>query len=150
VDDGEIPASPMDRMRPPHVPEQPVPVLAEAELAALLAAAKGNTFENRRDTAILRLLIDTGCRLGELAGLQLAGVDQDQEVAHWTGTRRRGRALSYGAKPADPPRRYLRARNRHPRAHLPALWLGKKGPMTASGIYQMLQRRAVDAGVPGV
>src|SRR5690606_15789571 len=129
--------------------EQPVPVFSETELVGLLAAAKGNTFENRRDSAILRLFIDTGCRLGELAGLRVEDLDQEQEVAHVMGKGRRGRALPYGAKTADALRRYLRARNRHPRAHLPALWLGKKGPMTSSGIYQMLQRRAVDAGVPG-
>jgi len=32
VDDGEIPASPMARMRPPVVPEQPVPVLTKSDL----------------------------------------------------------------------------------------------------------------------
>ena len=68
VDDGEIPHSPMERMRPPAVPEQQVPLIPESDLAALLATCKGNMFENRRDTAILRLLIDTGMRLSELTG----------------------------------------------------------------------------------
>jgi site-specific recombinase XerD len=48
VDDGEITDSPMARMRPPAVPEQPVPVLTEEDLSALLKACRGNTFENRR------------------------------------------------------------------------------------------------------
>jgi site-specific recombinase XerD len=49
-DDGEITRSPMHRMRPPAVPEQPVPILTDVQLAALLGTCRGNTFENRRDT----------------------------------------------------------------------------------------------------
>jgi hypothetical protein len=43
----------MGRMRPPEVPEQPVPLILEGDLMKLMDACKGNTFENRRDTAIL-------------------------------------------------------------------------------------------------
>ncbi|MDP9394625.1 MAG: tyrosine-type recombinase/integrase [Actinomycetota bacterium] len=149
-DDGEIPASPMARMKPPEVPEQPVPVLTDDELIRLLACAKGNTFENRRDTAILRLLIDTGIRAAELIGIGVEDVDDDQDVVFVVGKGRRGRAVPYGAKTADALRRYLRARVRHPLASSPALWLGKKGPMTDSGLRQMLERRGADAGVENV
>lgn len=147
AEDGEIPVSPMARMTPPHVPEQPVPVFTEDELGRLLAVAKGNTFENRRDSAIMRSLIDTGCRLGELAGLTVEDIDHEQDVAHVMGKGRRSRALPYGTRTADALRRYLRFRTRHPKADLDALWIGKKGAMTESGIYQMLQRRGADAGV---
>lgn len=57
---GDIVLSPMQRMTPPAVPEQPVPILSDHELGQLLDVAKGTTFENRRETAILRLLIDSG------------------------------------------------------------------------------------------
>lgn len=49
-------------MKPPHVPEQPVAVLADEQLRALLTACKGNEFTERRDTALIRLLVDTGIR----------------------------------------------------------------------------------------
>ena len=52
----------MEGMRPPAGPEQPVDLLTEDELRALIDAARGNTFKNRRDTAMLRMLIDTGMR----------------------------------------------------------------------------------------
>lgn len=39
-------------MKPPTVPEQPVPVLDDADLAALIGTCRGNRFENRRDTAL--------------------------------------------------------------------------------------------------
>jgi site-specific recombinase XerD len=114
LDDGEITRSPMERMRPPAVPEQPVPLIPETDLAALLAACKGNTFENRRDTAILRLFIDTGMRLSELAGLDVEDLDFDADVAQVTGKGRRQRACPFGHKTGDALRRYLRARARHP------------------------------------
>jgi site-specific recombinase XerD len=150
VEDGEIPSSPMERMRPVQVPEQPVDVFTDDELTRLLNACKGNTFENRRDTAILRLLLDTGMRLGEITGLALADVDQEQHVAHCLGKGRRGRTVPYGAKTADALRRYLRARAAHPMNTSPALWLGKKGALSDSGVAQMLERRGTEAGVDNV
>jgi site-specific recombinase XerD len=140
----------MERMRPPAVPEQPVDILTDDELRALLDAARGNTFESRRDTAMLRLLIDSGMRAGELAGLTLDDLDTEQSIAYVLGKGRRGRAVPYGAKTADALRRYLRARAQHPQAALSALWLGKKGRVTDSGVRQMLERRAAEAGVDNV
>src|SRR4051794_14850915 len=147
VEDGEIGHSPMERMRPPAVPEQPVDILTDDELRALLDAARGNTFENRRDTAMLRMLIDTGMRAGELAGLAVTDRDSEQGVAVVMGKGRRGRAVPYGAKTADALRRYLRARAQHPLAASEALWRGKKGPATHPPGPQMPQPRAAPARV---
>jgi site-specific recombinase XerD len=146
-EDGEIARSPMERMSPPQVPEQPVPVLREEELAKLLGTCRGNTFENRRDNAMIRLFLDTGMRLGELTGLRLTDPDFDQDVAVVTGKGRRARSCPFGPRTADALRRYIRARSRHPLAANPALWLGRQGPMSASGVAQMLNRRAADAGL---
>jgi site-specific recombinase XerC len=50
-EEGEIPQSPMAKMRPPQVPEQPVPVIPDDDLAKLLKACTGDTFAPRRDAA---------------------------------------------------------------------------------------------------
>ena len=150
VEDGEIPASPMERMRPPKVPEQPVDVFTDDELTRLLASAKGNTFENRRDTAILRLLLDTGMRASELTLLNLEDLDDAQSVANVMGKGRKGRAVPFGLKSADALRRYRRVRAVHASAAHPRLWLGKQGPLTVSGLAQLLERRGLDAGVSDV
>lgn len=149
-EDGEITRSPFERMRPPAVPEQPVPVLTDDELARLLKAATGTTFEHRRDTAILRFLIDTGARSAEVMGLAVEDVDFDADVAHVMGKGRRARAVPFGNRTGDALRRYLRLRARHPLADSPALWLGRKGPLSDSGLRQLLDRRALDAGVANV
>jgi site-specific recombinase XerC len=54
----DIERSPMEKMRPPLVPEVPAPVLIDDQLRAILAICKGKTFVDRRDTAIIRLFID--------------------------------------------------------------------------------------------
>ncbi len=150
VEEGEIAVSPMARMKPPTVPEQPVPVLDDVALAGLLGSCRGNTFENRRDTAMLRLLIDTGMRSGELCGLRVEDLDFEQQVAFVLGKGGRHRACPFGAKTADALRRYLRYRSRNQFADLPVLWIGKKGMMTDSGLRQMLERRCADAGIAAV
>jgi len=71
VEEGEVRESPMARMKPPLVPEEPVPVLGDEELRRLLAACEGRGFEERRDTAIVRLFLDSGMRLAELANLRI-------------------------------------------------------------------------------
>jgi len=71
-DEDELPASPMAKMRPPIVPDQPVPVIPDDGLRRLLAACAGKGFEARRDTAMIMLLLDTGARRAELVDLKLA------------------------------------------------------------------------------
>jgi integrase/recombinase XerC len=66
----EILESPMRNMRPPQIPEILVPVLSEDDLKTLLKSCEGRSFEERRDTALIRLFISTGARRGELINLR--------------------------------------------------------------------------------
>jgi integrase len=52
----------------------------EDGLRRLLAVCAGKDFEACRDTAIITLLLDTGARSGEFAGLTLSDVDFDLAV----------------------------------------------------------------------
>jgi site-specific recombinase XerD len=149
-DDGEITTSPMAKMRPPQVPEKPVPVITEDQVKALFATCKGNTFENRRDAAIFQVLIDTGVRASELSGMEVEGVDFDSGTIAVLGKGRRERAVPFDDQTTDALRRYLRARRGHKHVESPMLWLGSKGPLSANGIQQMIDRRCHDAGVPHV
>jgi site-specific recombinase XerD len=97
-DEEELPASPMARMRPPIVPDQPVPVIPDDGLRRLLAACAGKGFEDRRDTAMIMLLLDTGARRAELVDLKLAHMDLDLDVLLVLGKGRRERALPFGHK----------------------------------------------------
>ena len=150
IDEGEVRSSPMERMKPPYVPEEPVPVIKEDELRKLLRACEGNGFNERRDMAIIRLFIDSGMRRSELAYLKVEDVDFEAGVAWVTGKGRRPRACPFGAKTARALDRYLRIRDAHSMSSSPALWLGWRGhsgPMTDNGVAQVVGRRAAAAGI---
>lgn len=159
-DEGEIERSPMARMRPPKVPEAPVPVFSPEELARLLQACAGKEFEDRRDTAVFRTFIDTGARVAEVAGIRYypegseqvddSQVDLKNRELWVLGKGRRMRRLRIGKKATLDLDRYLRSRASHPYADSPSLWLGRKGPMTVSGIAQMMKRRGEMAEVADV
>jgi site-specific recombinase XerD len=63
VAEGELEASPMAGMNPPQIPDEPPSVLTDDELRRLLKACEGRDFADRRDAAIIRLLLDTGITL---------------------------------------------------------------------------------------
>jgi len=149
-EEDEITADPMAKMKPPIIPEQPVPVVPEDGLRRLLATCAGKSFEDRRDTALILLLVDVGPRRAELMGLTVADVDFDLDVLLVLGKGRRERALPFGRKSAVVLDRYLRVRVRHKDAGLPWLWLGRKGRLTEWGLVMMLRRRGAQAGLPGL
>jgi integrase len=141
-DEEEIAVNLMARMKPPVVPDKPIPVVPEDALRRLLVACAGKSLEARRDTAMITLLIDTGARRGEIAGLQVADLDFDLDVALVLGKGRRERALPFGRTTAVALDRYLRVRARHKDAVLP--WLGRK----ASIGQRVHDADALDVGGP--
>jgi site-specific recombinase XerD len=150
VDEGEIRTSPMERMKPPRLPETPPPVLRDSELRRLLAVcAEDKSFAGRRDEAILTVFMDTGCRRGELLGLTLDAVDMDAGTLRVTGKGDRTRLVAIGPSTVRTIDRYVRARSKQRGAAVPDLWLGKKGPLRASGLAELVRDRGREAGIPG-
>lgn len=151
VDEEEIPSSPMARMRPAVVPEQPPLVLDVDQVQALLAACDGKSFADRRDAAIVALLLDTGVRLAEIAGVEVADLDMRRQELTVLGKGCRARTVRFGGFTARAMDRYLRIRARHRRADLRALWPAERGgAMTSSGVAQAVKRRGELAGIPGL
>jgi site-specific recombinase XerD len=149
TDEGEITASPMARMRPPFIPELPVPVVTEAEQRLLLATCNGTSFADRRDRALLLVFIDTGGRLAEIAGLRWnEDIDLHERALYVIGKGRRPRVLPIGDRTIRELDRYLRVRAQSKHEALPWLWLGIKGRLSPSGIAQMLRRRCRIAELP--
>ena len=154
LDEGDIKESPMARMTPPQITENPPDVLKEDELSRLLAICeKGREFEDRRDAAILRVFIDTGARLAEVTNLKLGDVDLDSGLLQVLGKGRRPRILSIGNRTTRAIDRYIRVRSQRRDASTDILWLGRGGgkrsgaAMTTSGIRKVVWRRAEEAGL---
>jgi len=147
VQEGEIRVSPMVNMRPPRIPENPPEVLSDEQIQAILKKCEGTDFSSRRDMAVIRLLLDTGVRRSELAHLKMEDVDLMNQTLRVTGKGSRVRVVPFGKKAARDLDRYVRSRSMHSQASEPQLWLGHAGPMTPSGIAQIVQDRAGLAGI---
>ncbi len=131
LEEGEIPANPMARMKPPKVPEVPVPVIPDEDLKKLLKACSGSGFEERRDTAILRVFIDGGVRLAEITNLRLEDVDLELQVLRVIGKGSRPRSVPFGPKTAMAIDLYLRARAKTKSPALAQLWRAKPSSHTS-------------------
>ncbi len=144
--EGEIDLSPMVRIKKPKVPPKPVEVFTADELTRIVGTADSKGFLDVRDRAILLVLIDLGVRLDEVTGITLADVDLRGQTITVEGKGRIRRTLPVGRTAAAALDRYLRARRHHRLADRAEFWIGPKGPLTNSGIYQMVRRRAMQAG----
>jgi site-specific recombinase XerD len=148
LDEGEVRTSPMERMKPPRLPEAPVPVLRDPELRKLLAAcARDRSFTGKRDEAILRCLLDSGIRRAELLGLALADVDLDGGLLRVTGKGSRTRMVPIGTTTVQALDRYLRLRAKRPDADSPTVWLGRKGSLGETGLAGLVRLRGQQAGL---
>lgn len=151
VDEEIIPSSPLAKMHPPKVSVVPPPVLDKQQIQALLNACKGKDFADRRDMAIVMLLIDCGLRRSEVGNLTIDDVDRHHSRVYVTGKGDKGRYVTYGGGTAVALDRYFRARTTqqaHRRQDDTTLFLGKTirrfGP---SGIGQALAYRSRKAGL---
>ena len=143
----EIESNPFNKIAKPRISEEPVPVIPTPDLAALIKACSGKEFDDLRDAALIRTLTNTGMRLGELVGMTFEDVDLDRAEVSVTGKGNKTRMVALGDNTIVSLDRYLRARRRHRLAGLSAVWLGLRGPLTNSGVAQIIARRADQAGL---
>lgn len=147
VAEGVLAVSPMAALSAPKAEARSVSVFTSEELDRLVGVCEGRLFDERRDAAIIWLFIDTGMRLSEMADLEVDGVDLDAQTVVVARSGGRSRTVGFSDRGAVAVDRYLRVRRAHARAEAGALWLGVRGPLTDSGVAQLLDRRAAAAGV---
>jgi integrase/recombinase XerC len=131
------------RIRIPR-PGRPGGLTHQQEAALRRAAAR----RGPRDSAIIAVLLDTGARAGECARLDagdFAITARTGEVRlHAKGGQVRSVPLSRRAR--ELVSAWLDERGRHPG---PA-WTGQRGPLTISGITQIVLAAGADAGIKGL
>lgn len=135
----------------PVVEELPPDLLPT--IVAGLERKQGKEWEDIRDAAVIRCFMDTGCRLSEMTNVTLSDLmpldDGRMMLRVWgkgRGGGKRERHVPLGRKAGVALRRYLRVRADHPWADSPQLWLGRKGPIKAHGMREMIYRRSERAG----
>lgn len=149
---GLVDASPMTRLEQPPTSGKPVPVPAAEFIQKMLASCQAprgrrRGFADFRDEFMIRLFAETGGpRCSELATLTLDRLDMREDVCLLQGKGDKWRVVPMSARTADAAQLYLRARAAH-RAHtLPNVFLGLKGELSGSGVYQAIAARAERAG----
>lgn len=150
-EEGLISDNPMANMKAPKVPDDEAAFPPDEHVERLLEhTAKDKSFEGIRDRAMLEMLVGSGLRRAELAGMTMGSLDIAKRSV--TVRRKGGKTETtyVPAKALTALGRYERARRMHPRAASPAYWLGKKGPITGNGVYQIVEKRAAAAGLPHI
>ena len=113
LEEQEIARHPFGGMQHPKVPETMPKVISDDQVAALLKVCEGPSFRQRRDRAILGIMVDTGCRRAEVAGMTLDAIDLDQQTVRVTGKGSKTRTVFYSAKTGEAIDRYMRIRDKH-------------------------------------
>jgi integrase/recombinase XerD len=149
VEEGELEHNPLAGLKPPKLDAKIVPVLDDSQLRALLRACDGKGLADRRDEALIRVMLETGIRAGEAVALTVADVNVRGGLLFvQRGKGGKGRMVAFGPATARSLDRYLRLRRNHRLADSAPLWLGEAGHgFTYDGLHRALRRRARAAGI---
>lgn len=149
--EGEIDSDPLLGLKPPKLDVKVTNSLTDDQVRALTKVCTGRSFVDRRDEAIVRLMIETGMRAGEVLALTVDDVDLVRSLVKVVrGKGGKGRIVPIGPHAARAIDRYMRARRGHRLADSKALWLGDRGKGFAyHGLRCALQDRAERAGISG-
>jgi len=141
VDEGVLEVSPMGNLRPPVARMDQIQPFTQAQVSALLAAAK-RSHHPRRDLALLLILLDTGVRASEVCGLRMKDLDMPGRRATVLGKGNKRRSVYFGRDTTKALWTYLKEQER---GEEDPLFFSDRGTrkgeaITRSGLRQLLER----------
>ncbi|MFZ8844090.1 tyrosine-type recombinase/integrase, partial [Thermoflexus sp.] len=141
---GEIPSSPAARLSGVRQARAAPKALSEAELRRLLREARRSP--NPLHRAVILLLAHTGLRASELCALRLSDVTLSERKGKIVvrGKGEKVREVPLNAEAREALREWLAAR---PSVPEDALFIGRRGPLTPSGVWRIVREYARRAGV---
>ena len=122
----------------------------------MLATAAGDGPRDVRDRAMLELLYGSGLRVSEAIGLELGNILRDRGLLLVRGKGRKERLVPLGEVAADAVDRFVngprvalieRHLQRGGAAHARVLVNLRGGPISRQSVFQIVRRRAVQAGI---
>ncbi len=138
--EGLAEAAALRGLRRPRVPHKVIEPIADDLLRRLLSVC------SVRDRAIVLLMLDTGLRVSEMAAIRLGDLRPDGTLkVHGKGSRERMVPVGSTARQAIV--RYLGQRG--PGKPDDALFLGRRGEISARGLQHMVRRLKGRVGVTG-
>ena len=151
ADEEEIERDLLLGLAPPKLDQKIIPRLTDDQCRDLIKACAGREFRERRDEAIVRFMLESAARAGEVVAMTVDDVDLSRGVAVIRrGKGGKGRPVPFGPQTGRAIDRYLRQRRSHRLADTPPLWLGDRGKgLSYDGLYRALTYRAGLAGIEG-
>jgi len=144
--EGIIFDNPTARLRLPKLPDRVPKGIAPSDFRKLLASCNGSETRELRDRAILLFLADTGCRAGEVCSLKVRDLNLDEGIAIVKGKGRKERMVAMSQRTCEALKAYLKVR---PEGKGEEVFIGQRGPLTVSGLGQVMRRLKKKAGVSG-
>jgi integrase/recombinase XerD len=148
--DGLLDTDPTATLSTPRRSRKLPQVLTRGEIEKLLSQPRGTEPAALRDRALLELMYACGLRASEAIGLELMDVDIEEGVLRARGKGSKERVVPIGQAALKALRMYLE-RGRPalvkgaPEAHLFVNFRG--GQLTRQGLYKIVRRHAVTAGL---
>ena len=136
VEEGVLASNPCRKLAPKLPKHQPAHY-TRPQLVALLAVC------DARDRAIVLALLDTGLRVAEFLQLRRDRIDWHTGAFTIIGKGDVERPGWFAPLTIIAIRRYLDERTDE---HA-ALWVGTRGPLTNSGLWRVIRRRCIEAGI---
>jgi integrase/recombinase XerD len=151
TEEGEQATDPLLGLKGPKIDTKVVEPLTDVQLKSLIAACAGRDLRDKRDEAIVRFMMETGTRAGEVVALDVADVDLAAGIAIVRrGKGGKGRVVPFGPMTGRAIDRYLRERRSHRLAATPDLWVGDRGKrFEYQALHKTLKDRAARAGIEG-
>ena len=142
VQEGHLRRNPLAGIRPPKPTKNLLPkAISPDDIRAMLGAAK-----TIRDKAILLFFWDTGCRAMEAVQLHWGDIDLEAGTVEVIGKGDKSRKMYFTPEITGEVlaayRETLAVSDRNTQ-----LFIGKRGPMTYSGLYRLFERTAKAAGL---
>jgi site-specific recombinase XerD len=137
--------NPINKVKAPKIPTQPLKPVDLTDVSLLLATCKGGSFLDYRDKAFLMFCLDTGARAREIIQIDIMDVNLVSGailILHGKGAKPRTVYLGKSSRKA------LRVYLKHRLDNNPALWVSVEGDrMEYGGLRAILTRRAKLANI---
>jgi integrase/recombinase XerD len=155
--EGLVARDPTENLRPPKAFRALPRYLTPAQVEALLAVPDVSSPVGLRDRAILEVMYATGLRASELTGLTSEALDTELGIVRVFGKGRKERLVPLGREARRWVRRYvsearpgLTRTDARGRASLVLFLSRRGGRLSAAGLWGLVRRHAVTAGVETV
>jgi len=129
--------NPIELIDPPRCPRKVMATLEAEQTMRLL-----NSASNLRDKTILTLLVDTGMRSAEVAGVRKQDIKTETVMV-------RGKSGEREIPISDETRRLLFALIASNGSKDGHVFQGHKGPLTRHGVYRIVSAQMIKAGIQG-